>query len=145
MIDRKDILIQLKQQEKLLLEQLEKIREKIGAFGGQDTINSYSDVSTFSEFGDIENVDLFNLYATYDEKIIWTLRQLKRPLYVKEIVAHLKSSGETADLTALTKRITYNASKLYRDGVLAADKRQKQYKYSIKKSDFSFIVETNKA
>lgn len=136
------VLKELKQREKMLLEQLAKVREMIEAFGGDGTIEGYADIENASDFGVAPTIeDKFDIYATYDEKIIWSLRNLRKPAYVKEIVEHLRANGEVANHEALTKRVTYNASRLCRTGVLDADKRQKQYKYSIKKSAFTFVVQ----
>lgn len=142
MNSEEQILRELKLREKMLLEQLATVRRSIESFGGVERIDAYASIENASDFGRSDPIiDDFDPYATYDEKILWALRKIGKPAYVKQIVDILKANGEQAELLSLNKRITYNASNLFRKGILEADKRQKQYRYSVKRSAFTFSIE----
>lgn len=141
MISDAEIVKHLKIKEQSLITELNKVRKALEAFGSEAFIEEEMVVGTAEEFGlKLEYIEPFDKHTSYNEKIMWALRKTKRAMYVKDIVDILIKSGEKAEYAALLKRITHNASQLFREGILEADTTQRQYKYSIKKSDFKFNI-----
>ena len=139
MISEEEIVRQLKEKETLLLEQLTKVRMAIEAFGGKEYKPEIHGVSNNSPAQAVVKDALYDKFATFNEKIIAALGEMKRAAYVVEIVDFLENHGEEMEHESLMRRITHNASKMYREGILEADKRRRQYRYSLSPKHFDII------
>ncbi len=133
MITDEQIIKELQGREQSLLKQLLKVRAALSVYMNDDyKVDSPIQQSEVSESQEAK----FDQYMSNDQRVIFAIRKINSGVIDNMVDALIKAGDET-DRDKLHSLLTGSASRLYRKGLLKADKRGKKYKYYFDDSENS--------